>query len=83
MAKTKVEALGYIFDGDAIASFDPNHRPLQWDVVKLWMYMYDKERGSNYFMSIDQKEHVIQQVVNRYVTVVTSVGKALLLDFII
>ena len=67
-AKTKVETLGFIFDGDAIASFDPIHRPLEWDVIKLWMYLYDKERGSNYRMSIDQKEHVIQQVVKRYVT---------------
>ena len=63
--KTKQETLGFIFNGDPITSFDQQKRPLEWDVVKLWMSKYDETRGSNYQMSIDQKEHVIKHVIDR------------------
>ena len=59
---SKQFSMGWIF-GEGIESFDPNFRPSEEEVVKLWITIHDRTR-TKYQMPLGQSDDIIMVVVN-------------------
>ena len=78
--KTKQELLGYVF-GEAIQSFDPTGPPKMYDIVRYWMYYYDKTRrleglGADKKMSENLKDSVINHIVDTLILIWQNLSRS-------
>ena len=74
--QTKYQRLGPIF-GTPIPSLDPSVLPQKIDVIKFWMFLYDKARSS-YKMSSAEKNLVKEDLLTSLVSIWESKGLKIL-----
>ena len=72
--KTLEEQLEFIF-GKSTESFDPTKLPLQVDVIRRWINVYDKRRGTSRQLNKKQKGSIINEVLNELINLWISLSK--------
>ena len=77
MATNKRQILICSIFGEPLESFDPLERPTALDVVRLWLFLYDKARGAARQMSPKKKTDVIHLVKTAVIDNWTGHGQGL------